>query len=560
MTSKALEQLTCPGGPFEFVDSKVNGMNCRVFRDTPACLTGMYETLERFAENDLAVFSGRRLTYQQAFDQAAVLAKHLQDKYSIAKGDNVAIAMRNAPEWMVSFLAITSLGAIPALVNSRGTPDEMSYCVMLTECKALITDARTEKGLDEFDAGSLPRLTFDLDHAFRLNGQNESLDAGTQPMPLPSVKSEPDDAAIILFTSGTTGRPKAALLTHLGVITALKTNQYSSAIIGIEMAELYGIDLATLAANRPQTSTLLMFPLFHVSGVQAVFLTNLMQGGKLVMMPRWNGDEALKLVEQEKITNFPGVPMMYWDMVRNPNIESFDLSSMSALSVSGQATPLSLFNAIKQTFPNAIIGCGYGMTETNGAISFLVGEELINNPTSVGHAVATTEIKLIADGREAELGERGEIYVRGATVMQGYYNNPEANAKDFVDGWYRTGDIGMFDEEQRLYIVDRATEMVISSGENIYCAEVERVLSQADGVLEVVTFGVPDDRLGERLVAFIRTLPESKQTVDGVLEFTKTKIAAYKVPAETHLTEQPLPRNATGKVIKSEVRKLYFEL
>ena len=560
MTNKALEQLTGPGGPFEFTDSTVNGMDCRIFKDTPRCLTSIYQTLEPFAELDLAVFDGRRLTYRQALDQAAVLAHYLKENYSIAKGDRVAIVMRNAPEWLVTFIAITSLGAIPALVNSRGTADEISYCVILTKCQLLITDARTQQGLDEFEAGSLPRITFDLSQSFTLDGHDSALGSDSEQPALPLVDSAPDEVAIILFTSGTTGRPKAALLSHLGVVTALKTNQYSSAVIGVEMAERYGIDIATLAANRPQTSTLLMFPLFHVSGCQAVFLTSLMQGGKVVMMPRWNGEEALKLVEQEKITNFPGVPMMYWDMVKNPNLKKYDVSSMSGLSVGGQATPLSLFIAIKEAFPTAIIGVGYGMTETNGAISFMVGEDLLNNPTSVGHAVATSEIKLIDNGREVGRGERGEIYVRGATVMKGYDANPEANAKDFVDGWYRTGDIGEFDEDNRLYIVDRATEMVISSGENIYCAEVERVLSQADDVLEVTTFGMPDDRLGEKLIAFVCTQPKSVQSVESLIEFTKSKIAAYKVPVETYLLDEPLPRNSTGKVLKSQVREIYVAM
>ena len=201
-------------------------------------------------------------------------------------------------------------------------------------------------------------------------------------------------------------------------MTGLKTNQYSSTMIGIQIAERYGIDYQTMIANRPQYTTLLMFPLFHVSGLQAVFLTNLLQGGKVVMMPRWSGEEALKLVEREKVTMFPGVPLMYWDMLRAPDVETYDLSSLTNLSVSGQSTPMSLFEAIKNTFPHAIIGCGYGMTETNGAISLLVGEDLINNPTSVGHAVATTEIKLMKDdGSEATQGERGEICVRGATVF-----------------------------------------------------------------------------------------------------------------------------------------------
>lgn len=561
MANPAIEQLTGPGGPFEFTDAVINDMQCRVFKDTPKCLTSAYTAFTQFADADIAVYGGRRLSYRQAAEQAAALARLLNESHGINKGDRVAIAMRNAPEWLVAFIAVTSLGAIPALVNSRGKPEEISYCIAATKCAVVISDAKTERGLDETESGSIPRISFDLDKTFTLVGQDTAIEAPALEGGLPLVESEPEEVAMILFTSGTTGRPKGALLTHQGVMTALKTNQFSGAMIGMQMAERYGIDLQTLMANRPQSATLLMFPLFHVSGCQAIFLTALSQGGKVVMMPRWNGEEALGLIEKEKITLFPGVPLMYWDMLKTSGVENYDVSSLSNVSVSGQATPLALFNAIIKTFPNAVIGCGYGMTETNGAISLIIGDELINNPTSVGHAVATTEIKLVAeDGGEVEPGGRGEICVRGATVMKGYDDNPEANAKSFSNGWYHTGDIGAYDDAGRLYIVDRSTEMIISGGENIYCAEVERILNQANDVMEAVTFGMPDDRLGEKLIALLRTHEGSPETAESIVEFVKQKLASYKVPAELYLVTDPLPTNASGKIQKNEAREIYKTL
>lgn len=561
MSSEAIRQLTAPGGPFEFTQVTINDMQCKVFKDTPLCITSIFSALEQYEERDLAVYAQRRLTYRQAIDQAALLAQHLNVAFGIGKGNRVAIAMRNAPEWLVAFLAVTSLGAIPALVNSRGTADEIAYCITSTQCGLVLTDMQTEEGLDETSAGQLPRMTFDLTQMLTLKGETRTLSHSGRPPALLQAESDPDETALILFTSGTTGRPKGALLTHRGVLTALRTNQYSSAIIGIRMAEKYGIDLQTLAANQPQPCTLLMFPLFHVSGCEAVFLTGILQGAKIVMMPKWNGSEALRLIESEKITMFPGVPTMYWDMLRTENRKDFNVQSLVSLSVAGQSTPLPLFAAIKEAFPNAIIGCGYGMTETNGAISLIIGEDLIENPTSVGHAVATAEIKLMKDETaEAAIGERGEICVRGATVMKGYDNRPDANEKSFADGWYRTGDIGVFDENNMLYIVDRSTEMVISGGENIYCAEVERVLNQATDVLEAVTFGMPDDRLGEKLIALIRTHEGSTQSVEGILDFVRQGLAVYKLPAEVYLIDEPLPRNATGKVLKNSARELYKNL
>lgn len=561
MSNEAIRQLTAKGGPFEFTDTTINNMQCRIFKDTPQCLTSTFSALEQYAERDLVVYAGRRLTYRQAMEQAAVLSAHLSLNFHIAKNSRVAIAMRNTPEWLIAFLAVTSLGAIPALINSRGTADEIAYCVNLTHCELILTDTRTEQNLDETSAGELPRITFDLTQSLTLRGENQPLAYPGEPTALPQFESEPDETAFILFTSGTTGHPKGALLTHRGVLTALRTNQYSSAIIGIQMAEKYGIDLQTLAAHSPQSCTLLMFPLFHVSGCEAVFLTSLLQGGKIVMMPSWDSREALRLIEEEKVTNFPGVPTMYWDMLHTPERENFDLQSLTSLSVAGQATPLPLFESIKEAFPNAIIGCGYGMTETNGAISLIIGTDLIEHPTSVGHAVATAEIKLMKNKTtEAGVNEKGEIYVRGATVMKGYDNQPEANEKSFVDGWYRTGDIGTFDENNRLHIVDRSTEMVISGGENIYCAETERVLNQAPDVLETVTFGMPDERLGEKLIALVRTHEKSTQSAETILDFARQKLAAYKLPAEVYLIDQPLPRTATGKVLKDPARKLYLNL
>lgn len=342
-------------------------------------------------------------------------------------------------------------------------------------------------------------------------------------------------------------------------MTALQTNQYSNALIGAQMAARYGINLETMAANRPQSCTLLMFPLFHVSGCHSVLLPALANGGKIVLMRRWNAKTALGLVESEKITVFPGVPTMHWDLLQVPDREKYDLSSMSSMSIAGQATPLPLLEAIKEAFPTAVLGVGYGMTETNGAITLAIGEDLLGAPTSCGRAVATTEIRLMADdGSWAAPGEDGEICVRGATIMSGYDNRPEANAEAFRNGWFCTGDVGYLDEDGRLYIVDRKTDMVISGGENIYCAEVERVLLQHPAVLEGSTFGVPDDRLGEKLVAVVRFRDDGQADAHGIVAFLGEHLAAYKVPKDIVITGEPLPLNAAGKILKGKLRETYL--
>ncbi len=561
MTDPITASLTAEGAPFEFVSIEVHGVPCRVFRDTPPYLSTLYENLDAFADRTFAVYEGRRLTYAEVSAQAATLAAHLREEYGIGRGSRVAIVMRNAPEWLISFIAITSLGGVAVLVNSRGTAEDTAYCLKSSECVLAIADRRCSTGLDKTGAADVPCLITDVPVGGETGkgSLDEILATASDDAKLETTECDPEEPALILFTSGTTGRPKGALLTHRGVMTALKTNQFSTALIGAQMAAKYGIDIETLAANRPQPCTLLMFPLFHVSGCHSVLLPSLTQGGKIVFMKRWNAKEALELVESEKITTFPGVPTMHWDLLQVPDRERYDVSSMSSMSIGGQATPLPLLEALREAFPSAVLGVGYGMTETNGAVALTIGDDFLAAPTSAGRAVATTEIRLLGDdGAWAGEGEDGEICVRGATVMSGYDNRPEANAESFLDGWFRTGDVGYIDQDGRLYIVDRKTDMVISGGENIYCAEVERVLQQHPAVLEGSTFGVPDDRLGEKLIATVRLRPDESVDAEGIRSFLSEHLAAYKVPKGIIIRDEPLPLNAAGKILKGQLRESYL--
>jgi long-chain acyl-CoA synthetase len=560
MTDPIAERLTAPGAPFEFEDIELDGVPCRVFRNTPRYLSTLFENLGAFADKTFAVYEDRRLTYAQVESQAAALATYLRDEHGIGRQDRVAIAMRNAPEWLVAFLAITSLGAVAVLVNSRGTPDDIAYCLTSTKCKLAIADRRCASGLDQTDAADIPCLVTDVpvDDTPGTGSLDEIL-GGAAKGKLGTTDCDPSDEALILFTSGTTGRPKGAVLTHRGVMTALRTNEYSSALIGAQMAAQYGIDLETLAANRPQLCTLLMFPLFHVSGCHSVLLPSLIQGGKIVFMKRWDAERALRLVESEKITTFPGVPTMHWDLLQLENRNDFDLSSMSSMSIAGQATPLQLLEAVRGAFPTAVVGTGYGMTETNGAVALIIGDDFLAAPGCAGRPVATTEIRLRGDdGEWVGEGESGEICVRGATVMKGYDNKPEANAEAFVNGWFRTGDVGLFDEEGRIYIVDRQTDMVISGGENIYCAEIERVFLEHPAVLEAATFGVPDDRLGEKVIALVRYREGQAVETEAIEAFLGERLAAYKLPKVILRTDAPLPRNPAGKALKPQMREEYL--
>lgn len=553
-------QLTAPGAPFEFEDAEIRGMQCRVFKDSPQYLSELYRNLKSHSGKTMAVYEGRRLEYDDGILQAANLAHYLKDTVGISGQQHVAIAMRNCPEWITAFIAVTSIGAVAVLVNSRGTADDIAYCVKNTDCDYLITDSSIAPKLGSTEIADLPNCVFDLDSG-ALSSAGQTLPLDDASLEIPEVSRGPEDPAIVIFTSGTTGRPKGAVLTHQGLMTGLKTNQFSSAVIGAQMAAKFGIDLATLAANRPQSSTLLMFPLFHVSGCLSIMIQALVDGGKIVMLKKWDATQAMQFMEAEKVTAFPGVPTMHWDLLQVANREDYDLSNLSSVSVAGQAISKTMLQAVSEAFPNCVLGTGYGMTEANGAVTLTIGEDLINNPTSAGKKVATTEIAIMNEDDEVlPTGEAGEICLRGATIMQGYYNQDEANAKCLRGGWYHSGDVGYLDEDGRLYIVDRQTDMIISSGENIYCAEVERVLLQHEAVHETVTFGIPDDRLGEKLIALVRLRDGKSASAEEIVKFAAEHLASYKIPGETLIIDQPIPRNDTSKAMKPQSREMYFAL
>ncbi len=563
--TSSVAALTAPNGPFEMSTLETSWGECKVFKDTPRCVSELYLGLEEFSANIMVVYGEQRLSYQQIFDQAAALSQHLRS-LNIRQGSRVAIAVGNTPAWCVSFIAVTALGATAVVMNNRGTANEIEHAVTSTQCDALIIEPRGLTRLNDelttpwtipaviTEITEPPTQTALTQTALLTDIINNNIDAQ-----LPHTDCEPEAEAMILFTSGTSGKAKGAILSHRGVLTSLMTNRYSAALVATQMAERYGIDLETLYAHRPAPATLLIFPLFHVSGCHSVFLTNLVQGGKMVLMPKWIPEEALRLIEQEKVSTLPGVPTMFWDLLQVENFGDFQLDSLSSLSIGGQATPPAVIDAVLEAFPNVVLGTGYGMTETNGAITLTVGDDFTGNPSSTGKAVATTEICILDDNHQPlPAGDRGEICVRGATLMEGY-----ANAKNdelLADGWLPTGDIGMLDDQDRLYILDRRTDMVISGGENIYCAEVENALILHPDVNEAAAFGQPDERLGEKLIVVVSCPENATIDAEDIRKSVGKHIAAYKVPHELRATREPLPRNASGKLIKADIKKLYAQL
>lgn len=515
-----------------------DGYKVRVFQENHAFLAQLFKCLQTYSEREFVVHEDARLTYGECRALAALLAHHLRESYDIQPGDRVGLALPNSPEWLLSFIAIAALGAVPALINARASSEELAHCLTSTGCRLCIHGREAlQVEIKDITLAELKRVVSAVENPA-----------------LPETPRDPDDEALLMFTSGTTGLPKAASLSHLGVLTALKTIAYSSALIAARLAEAYGMDYETLVSMRPPPVNLLVFPLFHVSGCHAIFLSSLAQGGKLVLMSRWDAQEALALIAREKVTAFPAVPTMYRDILRLNAREQFDLSSLLNMSVGGQATPPALLADIHQAFPSVVMGSGYGMTESNGTVTLAVGAEFIEHPRSVGRVVSTIDAEARDEyGRTLPSNETGELHIRGAALMSGYVGQ-EASPFD-GQGWFATGDLGYFDEQGRLYIVDRKTDMVISGGENIYCAEVERALETHPDVRECAAFGISDERLGEKLLAVVVPQPGTAPDEAALIDHCLRHLTKHKVPKAIIVRSDPLPRNASGKMIKRLIQQ-----
>ena len=532
------ESLMAPGAPFEVVSEGA----VRVFRNAPENMSAIFDRARQFGKTEFIVSGERRLSFDDVFGAADGLSAQLINDYGLEAGQSVAICMKNCPEWMIAFIAIINAGGVAVLVNSRGTGEAMARAIIDADCVLVIGD---EKRLSRLGEASY-------------DGTMLSSDNFPEPITdFTPVYAKHDELAAMFFTSGTTGVAKAAAIQHRALITGMMNTQMAMAAVFQKMAAAYNIDVDTLRSQMPQSCSLLIFPLFHTSGCSAVFMTALVTGGKLVLMDRWNANEALALVEREKITTFGGVPTMHWDLLRASNFAKHDLSSLMSISCGGQALPLNLLDEIHAAFPKAYIGAGYGMTETCGAISQANGEAFLANSSASGQILPMVDVQISGDdGQALAVGDTGEIWAKGATLMQGYYGRPEDTAASMSGDWFKTGDIGRLDENGYIYIVDRKTDMVISGGENIYCAEVEQVLGRHKGILAVGTFGVADERLGERLIASARV--KDGVSAADILAFAKDNLADYQVPSDITVQTQPFELNAMGKIVKQKIRAAYL--
>ncbi len=372
---------------------------------------------------------------------------------------------------------------------------------------------------------------------------------------LPMVEIDPDDDACIFYTSGTTGRPKGAQLTHRGCVNNLMNLAFAATAQARAVARVDGTEEELLAQEPPVPAALLTTPLFHVTANNCVAHGTTLGGGKLVHMYKWDPGEALRLIEKEKISSLTGVPVMAREVINHPDFAKTDTSSLMTLGGGGAQLPPDLVGKIDDAVETAKPNTGYGMTETCGIITAIAAEFFVDRPNSAGPAMPTFDAKCVDEaGNEVPLGQTGELWVKGAPVIKGYLNRPDATTETITDGWLHTGDIARLDEDGFIYIVDRVKDMVLRGGENIYCAEVENAIFEHDAVAEVSVFGIPDDRLGEEVGAAIVLRDGLKVTSEELRAHCADIIAKHKIPRYIWFRDQPLPRNASGKFLRRELK------
>jgi acyl-CoA synthetase (AMP-forming)/AMP-acid ligase II len=548
------DELTGAGQLFEIDTLEVRGAPMRTYKHAPGSLRDIWMGTAAHGDKEYLIFQDERHTYKQSHEFTSSIAQWLSQQ-GVKPGDRVAIAMRNYPEWMLAYWAAVSMGAVVVGMNAWWVTKEMHYALTDSTPSVLICDrermAQFLEIRDDFPAMKVVGVRLEGDAPDGVVAWAEVIN--TKPE-MPEASIDPDDDVCIFYTSGTTGTPKGAQLTHRGCVSNLMNIGFSQALHKAALAKA-GLTSKGAMAPGEVNVALVATPLFHVTGNNCVAQGIAATGGKLIHMYKWDAGEALRIVEEEKVTTFTAVPMMSREMMLHPDFSTRDTSSLKSMGGGGAAVQPDLTKKLHETMKNAAPNAGYGMTETCGIISALGGCYLVDRPTSVGRAMPTFEAKCVdGNGTTMPTGEPGELLVRGACVIKGYLNRPEATAETIVEGWLHTGDIAFMDADGFIHLVDRAKEMVLRGGENVYCAEVESAIFAHDEVLECVVFGVEDERLGEEVAAAIYPKERATINVGKLRESLKEQIASYKIPRYIWLVGAPLPRNANGKFVKREVR------
>ena len=556
--------LTGPGSPLEIETKTIRGEELRVYKGGPQTLRDIFDLSRTHGDLEFIVYENERISYRAHANAAAKLAAILRDTYGVQKGDRIALVMRNLPEWPVVFWAGIILGAMVCPLNAWWTADELEYGLRDSGAVLAIVDVERADRIAE-KLPSVPNVRNVIvarggdDNpagAIALEGLIGSANswANLPDTPAPDVQLDPEDLCTLFYTSGTTGAPKGAFGTHRNVITNLMNMMVNNARQFLRRGEMPPAP----DASAPKKVTLLSIPLFHVTACHAVLIPSIAQGAKIVMMRRWDALAGIQLIEREKINNFGGVPAIAWQVIEHPQLRDYDTSSVENVSYGGAPSAAELVRKIVETFPKVSPGQGYGLTETSAAVTNIGSEDYENRPLSCGPAHPINDVRVVdADGKDVALGEVGELWIRGPNVIVGYWNKPEATEAAFGGGWFKSGDLVRMDEEGFIFIVDRAKDMIIRGGENVYCSEIEDVLYTHPDISDAAIVGVPHKVLGEEVGAIVTVPIGSDVTDEDVRRWVGAKLASFKVPAHVRIMNEPLLRNANGKILKRELKVLF---
>ena len=548
----AWRQLIAPGAPFEVVTSDDGAP--RYFRHAARDLTQVFDAGRVHGDREFLVWQAQRLTFNQFFDQVDRLAGQMVARFGLQPGERVAIAMRNQPAWLVAFAAIVRCGAVCVPLNSWGLRDELQYALQDSDSRLLVCDearfntlhedlAREQRGTIVVGAQEASSPEYCLRFEDLINAPI---------LPAPTLEIDPDAPALILYTSGTTSRAKGAVSSHRAICQALYALDFQGAFCAMSSPERIGVVINSGYAP----TTLAAVPLFHVSGLHAQFLSALRGGRRLMLMYKWDVEQAIDLIRDERCTQFNGAPVMMQQLLASPRFGGEHTASLFGLGLGGAASSAGVLDNMLKLKPDVIGGAGYGLTESNGIGAAIGGDPFVYKPQTAGWPLPIVDIHIgESPGQPQVAGTRGVIWLRSPTLMSAYWNLPEATAQSLHDGWLDTGDIGYLDEEGFLYITGRVKDLINRGGEKISAAEIETCVLDLPGVLEAAAFAIADPLLGETVGLAVHgqasTLPQEAQ----VCAFIAERLAAYKVPAYVYRVLEPLPRNATGKVLKAQLQE-----
>ncbi len=561
----AVAELTAEGSGFAMSDIEVRGVTMRHFPTAPPTMRAIWELASLHGDKPYIVYEDETYTFTEIDQRVKALAAYLTS-VGVGHGDRVAIGMRNYPEWIVSYWACACIGAAAVGLNAWWTGPELKYGLEDSRPKVLIVDAerlaRAAEVLAEVRAGGdmhvlAVRTDADLpDDAARWEDVIDPANAA----PFPEVDIDGDDDVTIFYTSGTTGFPKGAQLTHRGSVHNLMHMafvQMAAAVAVAKENDANGIENPPPPENPPAPVFMAPTPLFHVTACNCLMHPATLVGAKLVLTYKWDAGRALELIEREKVTNFSGVPTMSRELLLHPDWETRDTSSLQGMGGGGAPLQPDLVEKIDDALPTGAPSTGYGLTETHGILTANASKLYVDKPASCGPLVPTVDAKLVDDmGNELPAGPDtvGQLCVKGPIVIKGYINRPEATAEAIQDGWFNTGDIARIDEDGFVFIVDRAKDMVIRGGENVYCSEVEAAIYEHADIAEAAVFGLPDDRLGEIVAAAIVLKDGSSLDEAGLRAHLEPKLAKFKIPETVVFRTDPLPQNANGKFLKRQLR------